>query len=123
MGSLGIAIYRSQITAALPTNIAPEIAEAIKETLGGAVAVAGQLPSQTGAALLSDASRAFVLGIHLTSLIGTVILVGLAVLTAVMLRNIAIHGEEAEQPHSAPDALIEVPAAIQIETVPEPANC
>jgi DHA2 family multidrug resistance protein-like MFS transporter len=98
LGSLGIAVYRSQIAAAMPPGISPEVAKAVQETLGGAVAVAGQLSDQLGVTLLSSAREAFVLGLQLTSLIGAVIMIGLALLTVVMLRHIQIHSEPESQP-------------------------
>jgi DHA2 family multidrug resistance protein-like MFS transporter len=96
LGCLGVAVYRSQIAAAMPSGLATELVEAVKDTLGGAVMVAGQLPAQVGGPLLLDAREAFILGMRLTSLIGTIFIVGLAVLTAVMLRHVEIHdgGEE-----------------------------
>jgi DHA2 family multidrug resistance protein-like MFS transporter len=96
LGSLGVAIYRSQIAAAMPSGLAADMIEAVKDTLGGAVMVAGRLPEQIGGPLLLDAREAFILGMRLTSLIGTVFIVGLAVLTAVMLRHIEIHGDGQE---------------------------
>ncbi len=103
LGSLGTAIYRSHVVVALPAGISPELAEAVQETLGGAVAVAGQLPGQAGPALLSAAHEAFILGLQLTSLIGAVVMLGLALLTVTMLRQIRPpaepdHHSEAEHP-------------------------
>ena len=91
MGSLGVAVYRAQVAAAMPQGINGETAEAALETLGGAVVVAGQLPGQLGTELLQVAQEAFVNGLQLTSLIGTAVMVGLAVLIAVMLRHTAVH--------------------------------
>ena len=93
LGSLGVAVYRSQMAATLPAGITADIAEAVMETLGGAVSMVGQLPDPLGMAVLLDAREAFVLGMRMTSLIGTVFILGLAVLTGVMLRHVEIHGE------------------------------
>ena len=109
LGSLGIAVYRSQVAAAMPPGISPEIAEAILETLGGAVAAAGQLPVQLGIALLSIAQQAFVQGLQLTSLIGAVVMVGLAILTAIMLRNVGTDAEALGQPD--PEHAVQHPTA------------
>jgi MFS transporter, DHA2 family, multidrug resistance protein len=46
LGSIGTAVYRSQVTGALPAGVPPEAAQAARDTLGGAVAAAGQLPDQ-----------------------------------------------------------------------------
>ncbi|HRV93298.1 MAG TPA: MFS transporter [Anaerolineae bacterium] len=93
LGSLGIAVYRSQVAAAMPSGISPEAAHAVLETLGGAVAVAGQLPDQLGVALLITASQAFVLGLQLTALIGAVVMIGLTILTVTLLRHIEVEAE------------------------------
>lgn len=91
LGSLGIAIYRRQVVAAMPAGISPEVATAVQETLGGAVAAVGQIPDQLGAPLLGAAHSAFVLSVQLTALIGAVVMVGLAVLTAATLRHVNMH--------------------------------
>jgi DHA2 family multidrug resistance protein-like MFS transporter len=67
---------------------------AVRETLGGAIATAGQLSSPLGAALLEAANNAFVSGLQVISLIGAVIMIGLAALTVTMLRHVEIIGEE-----------------------------
>jgi DHA2 family multidrug resistance protein-like MFS transporter len=102
LGSLGMAVYRNQVTGALPAGISPEAAEAARDTLGGALAVAGQLPGQIGAALLEAAHQAFVQGLRLTALIGAVVMVGLAILTATMLWNVQTHSEPESQPEPEP---------------------
>jgi DHA2 family multidrug resistance protein-like MFS transporter len=113
LGSLGIAVYRSQVTTALPASISPEAAEAVKETLGGAVAVAEQLSGSLGPALLHAAQEAFVLGLQLTSGIGAVVMIGLAILTVSMLRHIEVDIEQEAQPTSEPDVLAAVGACVQ----------
>jgi DHA2 family multidrug resistance protein-like MFS transporter len=96
MGSLGIAIYRSQVAATLPSGITAEVSESVLETLGGAVTASAQLPPETAVAIINSAREAFVSGLQLTSLIGTIVMTVLAVLIAVMLRHVQIHGEESE---------------------------
>ena len=114
LGSLGIAVYRSHVAAALPSGISPEAAHAIQETLGGAVVIARQLPDQIGAVLLTSASEAFVLGLQLTALIGTVVMIALAVLTLTLLRHIEIDAEpEDDHPTLEPDGLAVVGACVQ----------
>jgi DHA2 family multidrug resistance protein-like MFS transporter len=93
LGSLGMAVYRSQVMAAMPAAVPPEAIEAAQETLAGALAVAGQLPGEVGAALLDAARQAFIQGLQLNAVIGVVGFVFLAVLTATMLRHIRPHAE------------------------------
>jgi len=97
LGTLGIAIYRSQVLADLPPGIPSEAARTAQETLSGAVTVAGQLPDQLGAALLGAAHGAFIQGLQLTSVIGTVVMIGLAILTVVMLRHVGQDDEPENQ--------------------------
>jgi DHA2 family multidrug resistance protein-like MFS transporter len=106
-------VNRSQVTAALPASISPEAAEAVKDTLGGAVAVAEQLSGSLGPALLHAAQEAFVLGLQLTSGIGAVVMIGLAILTVSMLRHIEVDIEQEAQPTSEPDVLAAVGACVQ----------
>lgn len=93
LGSLGMAVYRSQVSATIPLGISPEVLEAAQETLGGALVAAGQLSDQLGAALLGAAHEAFVQGLKLNALIGVIGFVGLAFLVATMLRNVRPHAE------------------------------
>ncbi len=104
LGTLGTAIYRSGVAADLPAGIPAEAATAAEETLSGAVTMAGQLPDSLGAALLRTAHEAFIQGLQITSVIGAVVMIGLAILTVVWLRHIG-HDDGAanqtEPKHSA----------------------
>lgn len=98
LGSLGTAIYRSQLTAHMPPEISPEVAQAARETLGGAVAAVEKLPAQLGAALLDVARHAFAQALQVNAVIGVVVFLGLAVLTMTMLRNLRPQGESEQEP-------------------------
>jgi DHA2 family multidrug resistance protein-like MFS transporter len=87
MGSIGVAIYRSELADRLPAAVPADAAEAARDTLGSAAAVAGQLPGELGAAVLAAAREAFVAGMQLSSAIAAGIGVALAVLTLLALRN------------------------------------
>lgn len=93
LGSLGMAVYRSRVAATLPPGVPPEAVAAAQETLGNVVAQAALLPEATGAALLAAARVAFTQGLQLLSLIAAVVMAGLVVLAAVMLRNVAAGGD------------------------------
>jgi DHA2 family multidrug resistance protein-like MFS transporter len=88
LGSIGVALYRSGVSDALPAGVPAAGATIARDTLGGAVAVAGQLPGQMGAALLEVARDAFVGGMQLAAGISAVVAVGVAVLAVVLLRNV-----------------------------------
>jgi len=87
LGSVGVAIYRGQLSNGLPAGVPAELAGPARDTLGGAVAVAVQLPPDVGAALLQVAHSAFVAGMQATAIIATVIAIGLAALSVVLLRS------------------------------------
>jgi MFS transporter, DHA2 family, multidrug resistance protein len=87
MGSIGVAIYRSQLADQLPTGLPAEMATAARDTLGSAVAVAAQLPTQTGSAVVAAARDAFVAGMQLSSVIAAVGAVGVAIMALVTLRD------------------------------------
>ena len=46
LGSIGVALYRREVADALPAGIPAEFAAIARDTLGGAVAVAAQLPTE-----------------------------------------------------------------------------
>ncbi len=88
LGSIGTAVYRSLMVNALPEGISSEASEAAQGTLGGAVAVAEQLPAQLGTALLGPAREAFVHAFELTTAISAVVALAAAIGAAVLLRRI-----------------------------------
>jgi DHA2 family multidrug resistance protein-like MFS transporter len=105
LGSIGAAIYRNQVTVSMPADLPAEAATATRETLGGAVLAATQLPAPLATALLDAARQAFVQGMQLAAVVGTVGLAGLAILAAVMLRDVKTGPELEHQPHpEAPTA-------------------
>jgi DHA2 family multidrug resistance protein-like MFS transporter len=84
--SLGIAVYRSAMPEAVE-GVSPEVMAAARGTLGGAAAVAGQLPAELGAQLMVAARLAFTNGLQLAAIISAVGSVALAVYTLVALRH------------------------------------
>ena len=92
LGSLGMAVYRGRVTAALPPGTPADAAAAAQDTLGSVVAVVGSLPAETGAALLRVARAAFTDALQLNAVIAAVALAGLALMAAVMLRDTPMGG-------------------------------
>ncbi|MGH2662694.1 MAG: MFS transporter [Actinomycetota bacterium] len=91
-GSIGTAIYRSGIADGIPARIPSQVAEVARDTLGGAVEVAGQLPDRLGSVLIDAANGAFIQGIHLSAFLSAVGAIGLAAFAATLLRRIPISG-------------------------------
>jgi DHA2 family multidrug resistance protein-like MFS transporter len=89
LGSIGVALYRRELSAELPAAVPADAAAVARDTLGGAVAVAGQLPGQLGAAVLDVARDAFVQGMQVAATIGAIIAFTVAILAVVLLRNVS----------------------------------
>jgi MFS transporter, DHA2 family, multidrug resistance protein len=90
LGSIGTAVYRSQVAQTIPGGKATEAA---RNTLGGAVAAAGQLPTHLGAALLDSAREAFITGLHTVAGLSAAIVAVLAVFAFILLRRVRLSGE------------------------------
>jgi DHA2 family multidrug resistance protein-like MFS transporter len=88
MGVVGTSVYRSQLAGALPAGIVAKTTAAARDTLGGAVAAAGQLPGQPGQVLLAAARQAFTQGLHVAFAISAAAVLGAAVLAAAQLRHL-----------------------------------
>jgi DHA2 family multidrug resistance protein-like MFS transporter len=101
LGVIGTAIYRDQMADSLPAGIPGEAAAAARDTLGGAVAAAGQLPDQLGQALLGAARQAFTQGLHLAFAISAAAAIGVAILAAILLRRLRPSSEP--QPRLDPE--------------------
>jgi len=97
LGSIGVAIYRGGVSEALPPGVPSEAATVARDTLGGAVGVAGQLPSQIGSAVLDVARDAFVQGMQVAATISAIIAIAVAIIAVVVLRDIRTgsNGEDA----------------------------
>jgi DHA2 family multidrug resistance protein-like MFS transporter len=109
-GSIGVAIYRGAIAGAIPSGISLQAAEAVKDTLGGALEVAEQLPAQIGPDLIEAARTAFTQGLQVTALISAIGSIGLAVLVAALLRRVRPSSEAEERSELDPSASENVPA-------------
>ncbi len=88
LGVIGTGIYRGHLTGALPPGILPGTAAAARDTLGGAVAAAGNLPGQAGEVLVRVARQAFTQGLHVAFAVSAAAMLGAAVLAAIQLRHL-----------------------------------
>ncbi|MDQ4035008.1 MAG: MFS transporter [Chloroflexota bacterium] len=87
LGTIGVAIYRGEVADRLPSTVPAEAEAIARDTLGSAIAVAGDLPVELGSLVASAAREAFVQGMQLTSGIAAILAVGLAALAIVTLRS------------------------------------
>ena len=115
LGSIGTAVYRSELADTLPAGLPAQVSAAARDTLGAAVGVAEELPATLGGSLVDAARAAFVHGMRISSAIATVVAIGVAALAVAMLRNVpagAGPGTPGEAPEEAPgEAPVEVPDA------------
>jgi DHA2 family multidrug resistance protein-like MFS transporter len=91
LGSLVTAVYRIGIGAAPLPGFAPDAIAAARDTLGGAVEVAGTLPAEEGARLLAAARGAFVHAFEVSSAVSAVCAVLAALMAVALLRGAGVH--------------------------------
>src|SRR5512132_1806889 len=103
LGSIGAAVYRSELADTLPAAVPAQAATVARDTLGGAVGVAAQLPEGVGTALLAAARQAFTHGLQLTAGLSAAVAVAVAVLATVLLRAVpaSSQAEPGQQPAAA----------------------
>jgi MFS transporter, DHA2 family, multidrug resistance protein len=88
LGSIGTAVYRSQMDDAIPRGVPEEAANTARDTLGGAVAEGEQLPGPVAAELLDAAQEAFTQSLQVAALTSAFVAAVTAVLAAVFLRHV-----------------------------------
>src|SRR4029079_14240335 len=100
LGSIGTAIYRAEVAHALPPGLPGGVADAARDTLGGALTVAGGLPNELAAQVVGAAQVAFVDALHLVAAVAAVGALGTAIMAAIALRKVPARS----QPPSSPPA-------------------
>jgi DHA2 family multidrug resistance protein-like MFS transporter len=88
LGSLGTAIYRSEVATSLPGGVPADIVDAARDTLGGALAIAQTLPEALSATVIAAAQSAFVDAIHVVAAVSAVGGVLTAIAAAAALRTV-----------------------------------
>jgi DHA2 family multidrug resistance protein-like MFS transporter len=104
LGSIGTAVYRTEVADRLPAGIPAEVTDAARDTLGGALAIAQTLPDQLRTALVAAANIAFVDAIHFVAMVSTVGAVLTAIAAAAVLRGVPARTEPAPE-EGAPGSL------------------
>ncbi|MFF4606199.1 MFS transporter [Streptomyces sp. NPDC001339] len=92
LGSVGGAVYRGSMDEALPVGLPSGVADAARETLAGAAAVAGRLPGRAGEELLTAARAAFTDGLQTAVLGAAGVMLAAAVLAVTLLRGLRTKG-------------------------------
>ncbi len=87
LGTLVTAAYRSTMSSTVPIGVPSTAAEAARDTLGAAAAVAAGLSESTGAALLQAARAAFTEAVILTAIVSAALVVVAGIVAATVLRD------------------------------------
>jgi MFS transporter, DHA2 family, multidrug resistance protein len=85
LGSIVTAIYRRTMTTSLPVDVLPSAADAARDTLGGAIAMARELPDQVSTMLTNASRTAFLDGFRTVGVICAAITVIAAITTSLAL--------------------------------------
>jgi DHA2 family multidrug resistance protein-like MFS transporter len=101
LGSVGTAVYRSEVADRIPPGIPAEAADAARDTLGGALAIAQTLPGELASALVAAAQTAFVDAIHLVAAVAAIGALVTAIGAALALRGVAARAEPAPEEATA----------------------
>lgn len=88
LGSVGAMVYTNSAALDSPAGVPAEALEASRETIGGALAAAGQLPDETANTLITAARAAFTEEVQAAALTGAVLMALAAVFTIVTLRSV-----------------------------------
>ncbi|MGH8246606.1 MAG: MFS transporter, partial [Gammaproteobacteria bacterium] len=106
LGSIGTAVYRGVMANAALDGVPTEIMETARNSLGGAMVMAGQLPNQLAETLLKTARASFAQALELTAAISATIAIATAVAAAILLRRVQAGPEPERQPELEPGGTV-----------------
>ncbi|WP_329394359.1 MFS transporter [Streptomyces lydicus] len=104
LGSIGSAVYRGHMDDTVSAGLPSGAADAARETLAGAAAVAGELPGRAGEALLAAARTAFTDGLQTAVLVAAGVMALAAALAIALLRGLRTTEGEGPKGAGAGDA-------------------
>jgi DHA2 family multidrug resistance protein-like MFS transporter len=93
LGSVGTALYRAEVADKVPAAVPVAAADAARDTLGGAIAIAQSLPAALGDAVVAAAQLAFVDALHLVAAVAAVGALITAIVAAAALRSVPARSE------------------------------
>src|SRR5699024_1857521 len=88
LGTLASAVYSGQLAGRVPGGVGEPGTQAAEDTIGGAVAVAEQLPPELAGPLLTEAFAAYTEGFNVAAVVGGFLVLGVGALAAVALRKV-----------------------------------
>ena len=89
----------------LPAGVPAAAADAARDTLGGALAIAQTLPDAVGAALVEVARIAFLDALHFVAAVAAVGAILTAIAAAIALRSVDARSEPAEVEGGSPETV------------------
>ncbi len=101
LGSLGTAVYRSQVT--VPADVPAQAVAATRDSLAGAIAATDQLPASVAAQVLTSAREAFTNGLNVVAAAGTVVMIVFAAYALAIARQDRSVRQEVLQPSATVD--------------------
>jgi MFS transporter, DHA2 family, multidrug resistance protein len=111
LGSIGVAVYRSDLAASAPAQLPPSALGAARSTLGGALSVAHEMPPRLGVDLAQAAREAFAHGLDAAALGAAVAMVVAAACCLRFFRGVKVVPDAASDgtraapvPEGVPDA-------------------
>nr|WP_262508522.1 MFS transporter [Streptomyces spongiicola] len=104
VGTLGMAVYRDEISDAMPDGLPAGAVAAVEESLAGAVSEAARLSGGAGDALLSAARGAFASGVSAVGLTAMILMSVIVVTVIVLLRQVPAFGAPQGGGGQGPDA-------------------
>jgi len=100
LGSIGIAVYRSDLAAHAPAHLPGGVLSAARSTLGGALSVATHAPAGLGTDLVAAARTAFSHGLDAAALGAAIAMLVAAIVTARYFRGVTVVPEGAASQQS-----------------------
>jgi DHA2 family multidrug resistance protein-like MFS transporter len=116
LGSVGVAVYRGSLADSAPSSVPVDTLGTAEDTLGAAVGAADDLPRAIGEQLVDAAQMAFVNGMQIVAVIGTVLAAGVAALAWHAFRD---HGPTTTDEADLEDATLSSDSEPELEPVPE----
>jgi DHA2 family multidrug resistance protein-like MFS transporter len=110
LGSIGTAVYRGEVADRIPSAVPAAAADAARDTLGGALAIAQTLPGEIGAALVAVAQTAFLDALRFVAVVSAVGAVVTAVVAAAALWRVPARAEPSAG-DAGPDGAVPAAAA------------
>ncbi|MFF6788749.1 MFS transporter [Streptomyces filamentosus] len=90
LGSVGTAVYRSDLAENAPSGLEPTLLESARDTLGNALDVATRIPQDLGQALAAASRAAFTHGLQIAMYTAAGLLALMALLAFTLLRQVRI---------------------------------